>query len=223
VRAGTDRLAALGGVTLLVVAAVIVLDLVWRSQRRPKQRRNELGEAYVEFPLKWVTPLPLRLTWVGCAVIGAFGMVSGEVNRMTPASDYPSHRMLLAVGNVGWFGVWISIVAWVALTNHAHARRVAASAPYRADPSAVPFFPPVAGMGIFETGRGARSSAGGIGWVLRTSGLILLAFIGVPALLFGGAAALHGEVAGVVSAMIGAALTGFVVWMMVRRYQQGRL
>ncbi len=105
---------------------------------------------------------------------------------------------------------------------------MAFSAPYRADPSQVPFFPPVPG-GLFEVGgRGqsgadARSGQSGIRWMLRTSGLILLCFIGVGAVIGGGAGILGSHAEGTLKFAAGVAMLGFVIWVMVRRYRLHKL
>ena len=47
---GSHTLSTMGTIALGGIVVALVLDLVWRSQRRPAQARNQLGEAYVEHP-----------------------------------------------------------------------------------------------------------------------------------------------------------------------------
>ena len=69
----------------------------------------------------------------------------------------------------------------------------------------------------------SRTFAGGIDWLVRTSGLIVLAFIGGGALIGGGAALSNGYLVGLPWIVVGTLVLGLVIWRMVRRYQQGRL
>jgi hypothetical protein len=105
---------------------------------------------------------------------------------------------------------------------------MAFSGPYRADPSQVPFFPPVAGgflelSGSGSSSTGTRSGASGFGWMLRTCGLIMLCFVGTGALIGGGAGIVGGHAEGYPWFAVGLAMWGFVIWVMIRRYRLGQL
>ena len=89
------------------------------------------------------------------------------------------------------------------------------------------FFPPVAGIGLFSigssSGDSSRSTASGPMWALTIAGLILLCFFGVGA-QFGGVAEMgYGHATGVAWILAGGGSLAFVGWVMVRRYQQGKL
>ncbi|MGZ4683117.1 MAG: hypothetical protein ACXV8G_11720 [Acidimicrobiales bacterium] len=228
---GSHLLSTLSTITLLGILLALGLDLAWRAQRRPGHTRNTRGEAYVEFPTKWVTPVVLRLRWVGLALGGLLLANAGSIHRSTLLADYPHHRQLQAASSAVWMAFWISLVVWVVIVNRSHTRRMAFSEPYRADPSQVPFFPPVAG-GIFEsrgtfgsaaTATSPRAGATGIGWMLRTSGLIMLCFIGTGALAGGGSEIGLGHAGGYAWFAAGLAMWAFVIWVMVRRYRRGKL
>jgi hypothetical protein len=209
---------SLGPVILLAVALIVVLDLVWRVQRRPKQARTELGEAYVEHPLTWITPVALRVLWAVLLVGAVAAGMAGSITRTTAAADYPHHRQLLALGNVGWAAVWVTLGAWVLLANRSHARRLAFSGPYRADPSSVPFFPAVGGSGAFDT----SGSSSGLGWVLRTAGLTFAAIVGLVMLIGGVADLTGGRPSGLGWTAAGGGILALVVWAGVRRRQRAR-
>jgi len=227
VRSGHSQLTTFGTISLLVIGLVLILDLVWRSQRRPKRRRVQHGEAYVEFPVVWVTPIAVRIGWVALALGSYFASAAGRTTATMARADFPHARQMSALSSVGWSLFFFTLIGWVLLINRSHDRRVAWSTPYRADPSLVPFFPPVAGMGLFgagsSSGDSSRSTASGPMWALTTAGLILLCIFGVGA-LFGGVAELgYGHATGVAWIVAGGGSLAFVGWVMVRRYQQGKL
>ncbi len=88
----------------------------------------------------------------------------------------------------------------------------------------MPYFPSVAGAVTLDTKRGdSRSGQSGVGWMLRTSGLILLCFIGVGAVIGGAAGILGSHAEGYPWFAAGVAMLGFVIWVMVRRYRLGKL
>jgi len=226
---GSRQVSSFGPVVLVVVVVGIVLDNVWRFHRRPKRARVDLGEAYVEFPLKWVTPVAVRVAWGGLALVALGAGASGSIKPTTLAIDYPHHRDLLALSNLGWAGLWASLGIWVLIVNRSHLRRMAFSAPFRADPSQVPYFPSVAGATTLGTKSTSKSTSGasGLGWVVRTAGLAVAFIVGLGS-LFGGLVMLAGRgstnrMAGIPWLLGGAALIGLVVWAMVRRHQTGRL
>jgi len=223
VQSTTRLVSSLGSIVLLLVGLTLLVDLIWRYQRRPKKARTELGEAYVEFPLKWVTPVALRAIWVGLALGSILLGQAGSIHPTTLAADYPGHRQMTALGSVGWAVLWVSLGVWVVLVNRSHARRLAFSLPYRADASQVPYFPSVAGAVLLETKRTGDRGASGIGWALRTAGLIMLCFIGTGALIGGWAEIGYGHITGWGWLLGGAAMWAFVIWVMVRRYQLGKL
>jgi hypothetical protein len=220
-------MSALDVLGLLLAIVFIVLTIVWRIERRPKRVRNDLGEAYVELPLKWLISPGMRAIWVAGLVIGYMLHNAGAVNASTSPTDYPQHRVLLALANLAATATATAYVVWVEPVKRSHERRVAWSWPYRADavpvPAPVPFFPAVAGSGYGGNERGPRSRSGGIGWALRTSGLIMLIFIGVVALWGGTVEIANGRADGFPWFAAGVLMNGFVVWVMVRRYRLGKL
>jgi len=140
---GAHTLSTMGKVALGGIAVALVLDLVWRGQRRPARRRDQLGEAYVEHPSRWVTPIALRISWIVLAVTGFLLGANSTIRPTTAPEQYSHLRELQALSSLAWAGFWLSLVLWIVLVNRSHARRMAFSGPYRADPSQVPFFPPV--------------------------------------------------------------------------------
>ena len=235
-QSGARLIDQVGLIVRLTIVVTLVLDLIWRAQRRPKQLRLDRGEAYVEFPMAWVTPMALRITWIALALGGLLASTAGSISDTTRGADYPDHRHLQAVGSVAWAAFFVCIVVWVLLVNRSHERRMAFSGPYRADPSQVPFFPAVTGSGLFGLGGGAgsggstsgsgsgpASGSGGIGWLLRTVGLALLFVVGLVATLGGFSELLHGHAGALLLLPAGLAMVGFVVWVMVRRARNGTL
>ncbi len=206
-------------IILLSIGLAIILDLVWRLQRRPKHARTELGEAYVEFPMKWVTPVGIRVAWVGLAVAGMLASSAGSIHRTTLAADYPQHRQMLALGNLAWAGFWVALGVWVLIVNRSHARRMAFSGPYRADPSQVPFFPAVAGAVMLDTSE----SSSGLGWVVRTAGLAVAFIVGLVFVIGGVSDLTKGRLGSLGFVAVGAVLLGIVVFAMVRRARRGKL
>lgn len=135
VRSGHSQLTTFGTISLLAVGLVLILDLVWRSQRRPKQRRTQHGEAYVEFPVGWVTPIAVRIGWVALAIGSYLFSVAGHTTSTMAPADFPHARQMSALSNVGWTLFFFTLIGWVLLINRSHDRRVAWSVPYCADPS----------------------------------------------------------------------------------------
>src|SRR3954469_8216450 len=120
-----------------LLALTLGIDFIWRFQRRPKQIREAQGEAYVEFPLKWVTPIWLRLIWVALGVGGLLAGQAAAVRTTTLASDYPGHHQTAALSSACFAVLWATFALWVVLDFRSHARRLAFSEPYRQDSSQV--------------------------------------------------------------------------------------
>ncbi len=74
-----------------------------------------------------------------------------------------------------------------------------------------------------QNGLESRSTGGGVGWVVRTSGLILVVFVGVGALIAGGVEIANSRLDGPPWAIGGLLALGFVGWAMARRYRRGTL
>jgi hypothetical protein len=130
-------------VSVVPLVAFLALDIAWRSRRRPKKVCADYGEAYVEFPTKWVTPRWLIGVWVALLVgVIAVGQ-AGVVHTGALMAQLPHHRDLAAVAATMSALLWASFILWVALVNRSHDQRLARSTAYRADPSLVPYFPPV--------------------------------------------------------------------------------
>jgi len=226
VLASEHTLKTIGSVSLWVTIGVLVLDLLWRSRRRPKAVRNERGEAYVEFPVMWVTPVILRVSWAVTALAAIAFSVAGRSTKLTKITEFPHLRQMRGVSSLCFAGFWLLLIVWLVIVQQSHDRRVAWSAPYRADPASVPFFPPVAGIGLFSGGPprpDSRATASGPGWFFSTAGLILLVFVAIPAVIGGVAELGYGHATGLLWLLGGVAGLAFVGWVMVRRYQQGKL
>ncbi len=142
-RTGHRVISILALVSLALVVTFIALEIAWRSRRRPKLICADYGEAYVEFPTKWVTPRWLIGSWAAL-VVGVFAVGhAGTVHAGTLLAQLPRHRDLAAVAGTLSALLWASFILWVALVNRSHDQRLARSTAYRADPTTVPYFPPV--------------------------------------------------------------------------------
>jgi hypothetical protein len=142
-RTGHQVISVLALVSTIMFVVLIALDIAWRSRRRPKLICTDYGEAYVESPTWWVTPWWLFASWAALAVgTIAFGSASA-VHTGTLLAELPRHRDLAAVGATINGLLWASFILWVALANRSLDQRLARSTAYRADPSLVPYFPPV--------------------------------------------------------------------------------
>ena len=137
-------------VALVLLATFLALEIAWRSRRRPKKVCADYGEAYVEFPTRWVTPKWLFGAWVALVVgVIAVGQ-AGAVRTGTLLAQLPHRRDLAALAATMSALLWASFILWVALVNRSHDQRLARSTAYRADPTTVPYFPPAkraAGIG----------------------------------------------------------------------------
>lgn len=194
------------------------------SATPPESPSEGAGEAYVEFPIIWIMPVWLRVTWVVLGSGTFAASTAGRTSSTSALSDLPHLRQMVALSNLLLALLWGSMIAMVVIANRSHDRRVAWSAPYRASPGQVPFFTPLSRTAAFgASARGPRSSATGFGWLLRTSGLILLVVFGVGTIIGGAAGVGHGHSAGAFWFLAGVASVGFVVWAMVQRFRQGKL
>jgi hypothetical protein len=153
---------------------LIVVDFVWRRERRPKELLQSHGEAYVELPVIWVFPMRYRFVLVASFVFAFFARVKGTVSDPTPftplATFQEAHRWSVAAA-LGWAVVWALGAVVPVLSERAHARRLAWSAWYRERPQSVAFAPPVRDDDLGEPE--------GFGWILRTAGLVLGALVGL--------------------------------------------
>lgn len=168
-------LGGLGALRLLFVVAAIVAGVLWRRSRRPNDLLVHYGEAYVELPLTWIVPVWLRFA---PAVLFSAGFLAGA----TAQPDDPLFRTFAeqaamdraaCFGAVCWAIAWASLACWPVISERTHVLRRAWSEWYRERPGSVPYVAPVADRPN-DVGRPA-----GIGWVLRTAGLVLLLIVGV--------------------------------------------
>ena len=114
---------------------------------------------------------------------------------MTP-EQLANARIWSAVACLAWALVYLSAVPWVLASIRYHERRVEASLPYRANPMAVPYIPPVT-----SSSQGTGEPAG-CRWVLTTAPLIFVGLVSGIGILMTGSEVLHGR-------------AGFIVWFLV--------
>jgi len=200
-----------------VVVAAIICDLLWRRQRRPKALLKSHGEAYVELPLIWVFPVRYRLavgSLVALAVIAGANSRVPEPTLFTDPEAFDRARLWAAIAAAAWAPVWATgaIMPW--LSERAHARRVEWSQWYRWRPETVTYVEPVRDSDIGE--------GEGIGWILRTAGLVLAGMLGVIFAIGGLSGVAGGDPAGVLFLVPGAVTTWLVVRAMVRRRPRHR-
>jgi hypothetical protein len=209
-----DLLLDLTGVGAFALAiTIIIVDFVWRRERRPKELLKAHGEAYVELPVIWIFPMRYRFVFVFAICFAVFARSKGIVSDPTPftplATFEEAHRWSLA-GALGWAVVWALGVVVPLLSERAHERRLEWSAWYRERPHSVAFAPPVRDNDIGDPE--------GFGWILRTAGLILAALVGLVTGLAAGSEVAKGNPGGL-PWLVGAVVVVFlVVKAFVRRH-----
>jgi hypothetical protein len=129
-------------VVLLAGVAFIVVDLVWRRQRRPKATLQQWGEACVESPLRSAVPLPVRLAAIAPLLLWLVGLWYGSIPATAVPADYASHRMWLAVAHVG-LGLAFLMLVVLFVSSERHVRgRIGRSQAAREAPWTVGYIPP---------------------------------------------------------------------------------
>lgn len=173
--AKTTLLGGVGLARLAFVVAAAVAGLLWRRARRPKDVQVHYGEAYIELPLTWIVPLWVRLA--PAVLVGLGVLVSGTVRPADPTritfADQAALDRVACFQLVCWAVAFATLAYWPLLSERTHLLRRAWSEWYRERPGSVPYVPPVADRPT-DVGRPE-----GIGWVLRTAGLVLLLMVGV--------------------------------------------
>jgi hypothetical protein len=150
--------------------AVAVIDIVWRRKRRPKEVLAAYGEAYVEATINRTVPVMLRVAMgvsIGLALVTGF--VSTSPTNLHPA-DVPGYATSRAASAVFWALAWLCEIGIVWASERHLARRMAKAADPRLAGYTVPYVQP-------ESDRGAVGETAGVGWILRTAGLVLLLLV----------------------------------------------
>jgi hypothetical protein len=140
--ANTDQRVTAGNVSLALLVAALVINVVWHQRRRPPAELKARGEAYVEAPTRVFIPVWCRFGGLGFGLLTLLAFSLGRVTTKTTATELVTARTWTAVGSVTFALIMFSLVPWVVLSERFHARRLAASGPYRAHPETVPFVPP---------------------------------------------------------------------------------
>ena len=172
--AHAELLGLLSLVVFPLVVALIAVDLLWRRERRPKERLQARGEAYVELPMIWVFPMRYRLVLgagVALAVLAGMKSQLTDVTILTDPTAIQEAYRWSAVSAIGWAVLWATGAALPWMADRAHDRRLEWSAWYRDRPETVGYVLPVRDNDIGEPA--------GFGWILRTAGLVLLGFLGL--------------------------------------------
>jgi hypothetical protein len=211
--ANAELLAVLNMVGVGMVVALIVVDLLWRKERRPKDVLQTYGEAYVELPMIWVFPMRYRLVLgagVGLALVARMKGTITDATVVTDVGVLQEAYRWSAVSAIGWAVVWGAGAALPWLADRSHDRRLAWSTWYRERPGTVGFVAPVRDNDIGEPA--------GFGWILRTAGLVLAAFLGLIFFIAGMELSGEGARAGAFLWLFMAALTeGLVIRAFVQR------
>jgi hypothetical protein len=220
----SSQLLALGNVIDAVsvvfwptLLAVAVLDFVWRRKRRPKDVLAAHGEAYVESTFNRVTPPLYR---IGFGVVIAIALLTGLTtttsSTLRPA-DVPGYATARGISSLLWAGAWALEVAIVWLSERHLARRMAKAADPVLAAYSVPFVEP-------ETERGTGGELAGLGWVLRTAGLVLVGMFSALVFIGGVTELPTGKEPAVDLAFGAAGAAGLVLvgWAFVRRARRRR-
>jgi len=206
-----DAMALLFWPTLIVG---VVVDAVWRRQRRPKGVLQAHGEAYVEATLTRAVPVGVRVAavvLVGAAFLAGIG---ASPNRIAP-SEVAGFAASRALAMVLWALAWAALIAFVATSERHLARRVAKAADPNLAMFSVPYVEP-------EAERGTTGEEAGVGWILRTAGLVLVGLFSFPIVLASMFALPSGKdtAASLIALAIAGPILGLVAWAFVRRWKR---
>jgi hypothetical protein len=215
--ANTDLLQTLYHLALVTLVLGIALDLAWRHRRRPSAVRRAQGEAYVESPLRWIVSPGLRMLLVLPAVAAFTLRTTGFIDDETPVHELPRRLAFLAAASACWAISWFAASAWVFVSDRALERRIGATGAARALPASVPYFPPVV-----DTDTTVVVTAGGIGWVFRTAGLVIVGVAALGATIGGVGLVLDGAMSGAVWFAVGLVGDVLVVRTFARRARRRR-
>jgi hypothetical protein len=124
---------------LMVAGAIVVilLEILWRQQRRPIEALASRGEAYVETPMRQAIPAPLGVAVVVCLVAFGVTLVRGVVPAGAPAASLAAYRWWSAANRVTLAVFWLLALTLVVMTDRHLGRRVARSTDARLDPAGV--------------------------------------------------------------------------------------
>ncbi|HEY5153336.1 MAG TPA: hypothetical protein VIJ47_01290, partial [Acidimicrobiales bacterium] len=172
----------------------------------------------VESPLRWVSPIWLRVATIGSILVYVVLTTAGRTTKSTAPADFPAHRETQAVAYAVLALFFLALVFQVYLSRQAYRRRRAWSTPYRDGLAPTPHFPAVVDRSSFGV-RSEVNQPEGLGWFVRTAGLILLAFIGVPMVLFAAGELAHGHPLALPWFLGGVVMCGVFLRAMVRRWR----
>lgn len=211
-RSNADSLALMQSLTRVSVIVIVIGGMAWSSARRPRDRRIEQGEAYVESPMNAVVPLWMRLVtaFAWAAGLLLFIATSGSTSTTT-AADLSGLRLRSAFSSASWAVGCVFYLLWIKRANAKLDHRLTWSTPYREAPDLVPFHTPIS-----EIAAGQVGTPSGFGWMLRTAGLVMLALTGFVMVL----GSLTESPRNVPVALLGVAIMGFVVAAGVRRFRK---
>jgi multisubunit Na+/H+ antiporter MnhB subunit len=211
-------------VNVIVLAgalAACVLSYGWQMRRRPRRVRVQAGEAWVESPMSWITPLWYRVLIGGLVGVSVVLSSGSTPTRTTRTVDLAGLRHQAMISSILFAVAWAAgaLSPWFA--DRAFDRRLAASGPARENPGAVPFFPYV-GRGAWN-GEPSVGEPSGLGWMFRTFGLVMATILSVFFLIgsISDLAGPHPEPGvDLLFLAVGAAGMVLVVWAFRRRWQR---
>jgi hypothetical protein len=194
--------------------AALVVDLLWRRKRRPKDVLQAHGEAYVEAGFTRVVPVGWRIA--SAAVLGLAVVVgtSGSTSRLRSSSEVASFAMSRSLSSVLWAMVWTGSIVFVIASERHLARRVAKAMDPALASFSVPYVEP-------EVDSATTGEPSGVGWILRTAGLVILGLFSLL-IVIGAIAELPSGKNGAAAILWlagGGAVLALVAWAFVRRWQ----
>jgi len=206
-----DAMALLFWPTLIAGA---VVDALWRRQRRPKHVLEAHGEAYVEATINRAVPAGVRAAagvLVGAAILVG---ISASPSRVRPseAAGFAASRSLTMVL---WALGWGALIVFVVMSQRHLARRVAKAADPNLAMFSVPYVEP-------EAERGTTGEEAGVGWILRTAGLVLVGLFSFIVVLGAMFALPSGKdtAASLIALAIAGPILALVAWAFVRRWKR---
>ena len=143
IRGNQDALALITIATLLLAGAVVIVNILWRRQRRPKEILNAHGEAYVESPLRQITPASARVALAVAMFIFLIGLMNSNPPTGTTVDHLAHYRDWSAVTMLALAGLWAFDYIVVVIADRHHDNRLRLSMAVRQRPETVPFIPPI--------------------------------------------------------------------------------
>lgn len=198
------------------IVVMVVVDVVWRNRRRPKAALESHGEAYVEATITRVLPAWVRvLSILFVASAFAVGFVMNP-SRALP-SEVPGYAMARAASSFLWACAWGMLIVVVVMSERHLERRVAKAHDPVLSQYSVPYVEP-------EHENAEIGESEGIGWILRTAGLVLAGLISAV-IIIGSLAGLPSgkDTVGLLLFLLGGCVVfGLVVWAFGRRFRRRR-